>query len=231
MTTFYVGLRPVLKGRSDNFTDIWTGKTHTYSYYDWMNPDHVLDGAPDNNHVPGTGYSPGDIQMSREFLGTSFRLAPMRTAGDGARLDSYYFRQTPDLWKGVASSQALSGTNFGHAFEAGPMSDYAYYSNYEFTGIANAKEPALGTPGHAVRYYDVTNPGGFGANRFYEYQGVPSTKSDMLVNPGHQEYASSVVADQMPSDYGQVPAARTTTEHYGFEHVMEWAGVPSAKAL
>ena len=76
MATFYVGPRPVLRGVNTNdmvnpYTSM-TGEAKgkgTYSYYPLYNTSHVLTGAPDNNHVPGTGYAPGDVFMSQIFRG------------------------------------------------------------------------------------------------------------------------------------------------------------------
>ena len=57
MATYYVGPRPVIKGRDTvNMVNPYKGTAGTYSYYPLFATSHALDGAPDNNHVPGTGY-------------------------------------------------------------------------------------------------------------------------------------------------------------------------------
>lgn len=233
MPTFYIGHRPVLKGRNANVVNPYTGKVGEYSNWDIFNTSHVLDGAPDYNNVPGSGLYPHSLQLSRWFLGLDTpQQSPMYTPGDGPRLDSFYFRQQPYQWKGVPAGQALGGAGFGHAEGAGVLSEYAVNQiNYRFLGVPSAQPLADAGLGHSIRYFgDPTVASGFGANRFFEYQGVPSTKSHALTNPGHPEYAPSVAADWVPTDYGQVPPTRTN-QHYGFEHVQEWFGVPSAKAL
>jgi len=75
MATFYVGPRPVLKGRSTaemvNPYTTMTGKskgTGTYSFYPLYSTSHVLDGAPDNHYVPGTGQHPGNRFFHRYLL-------------------------------------------------------------------------------------------------------------------------------------------------------------------
>lgn len=234
MPTFYIGPRPVLKGRNSRVVNPYTGKVGEYSNWDLFNTSHVLDGAPDYNYIPGAGLYPHGVQFSRWFRGLDLpQQSPMYRPGDGARLDPFYFRQAPYQWKGVPAGQALAGAGFGHAEGAGVLSEYAVNQiNYRFLGVPSSQPLAGAGLGHQVRYWrDPAVASGFGASRFFEYQGVPAAKSHPMQNPGHVRYAPSVVtADPMPGDYGQVPA-QTPNKHYGFEHVQEWFGVPSAKAL
>jgi hypothetical protein len=233
MATFYIGKRPVLKGRNGEVVNTYTKKNGVYSNWDLMNTSHVLDGAPDRNVAPGGGLYPHGIQLSRTFTGQSDQTAAnsLKNPGMGTRLDPYYFRQKPDLWKGVPSGNAFPG-NWGHLLGQGKEAEYAVWTNFFFAGVPSAqvlKEPGVG---HKIQAYG-THYAFFGPTKPYEFRGVVTRKSEPLLsaNVGHPEWRPSLVADKMPSDYGQIPAARATVEHYGFEHPLEWFGVPSAKAL
>lgn len=263
MATFYTGYaHPVLKGRTDS-VNTYTGKLGVYSNWDLMNPNHVLDGAPDVNRVPGSGpYGEGDVTMSRWFLGLDvpMRKSTLRNAGI-LHPDVYSGRWITELFRGVPSSNIWTGgaqglIPFGHPPLLGRMADYAEFSNYIFYGLPIEQALSTNTLGHAERYpnyatgsrlgADRSNPGqasSFGAFEPYIYKGVIPINafpngherrfSDPLgpQTPGHPEWPSSLEADVMPSDYGKIPPPRPTVERYGFEHVQEWFGVPSAKAL
>ena len=82
MATFYSGFRSVLKGRnSDDSVHPWKGTAGTYSNYSLFNTSHVLDGAPDNDHTPGTGYHPHGLAMTRWYLGLQNDDMPLRAPG------------------------------------------------------------------------------------------------------------------------------------------------------
>ncbi len=88
MTLFYTGYRPILRGQSDSdWVNTYTGKLGFYSNWSLMSTEHLLEGAPEANHVPGTGYFPGDVFMSRRFLGLDTKNA-MDGSGAGPRV--YY---------------------------------------------------------------------------------------------------------------------------------------------
>lgn len=211
MATAYVGPRPILRGvnSSDmvNPYTTMTGKTKgagTYSYYPLYNTSHLLTGAPDNNHVIGTGYSPGDVFMSQIFRGSVFYIHPLSgTFPDGtATYDGARFR--PSEFKGL-SGAAVFGTGFGHAERE---NEYKL-RQYTFKGLASAK--AMNDVGHAPRTDAQGAPSTFGLFKPEEEHGVPSGKV-------------------FPSTFGQAIPAGYNNE-YGKNKVQEWRGVASSKAL
>jgi len=210
MATFYVGPRPVLKGRSTanmvNPYTTMTGKaksTGTYSFYPLYSTSHVLDGAPDNHHVPGSGEHPGNRFLSQIFNGTTLYVHPLSgTFPNGsATYDGARFR--PLEYKGLSGAAAFPST-FGHAYNR--ANDYALYDNYIFDGVTSAN--IFANTGHARRTEAQGAPATFGYFIPTEFQGVTSTKV-------------------FTSGYGQA----NVTGDYGREKVQEWYGVPSAKAL
>lgn len=209
MATFYVGPRPVLKGRTtagmvNPYTSM-TGKakgTGTYSFYPLYSTSHVLDGAPDNHFDPGTGQFPGNRFLSQVFNGTTLYIHPLSgTFQDGAGYDGARFK--PQEFKGLAGASAFPST-FGHAYNR--ANDYALYDNYIFDGVPSAD--IFANTGHAQRTEAEGAPSSFGFFQPNEFKGVPST----------------VV---FTSGYGQA----NTTGDYGREKVKEFNGVASAKAL
>lgn len=210
MATFYVGPRPVLKGRSTgdmvNPYTTMTGKsksTGTYSFYPLYSTSHVLDGAPDNHYVPGTGEHPGNRFLSQVFNGTTLYVHPLSgTFADGsATYDGARFR--PLEYKGLAGAQVFS-SGYGHAGTR--TSEYSLYSNYIFDGVTSAN--IFANTGHGQRTDATGAPASFGLFQPSQFQGV----------------TSAVI---FTSGYGQA----NTTGDYGREKVQEWYGVPSAKAL
>jgi hypothetical protein len=207
MATFYVGPRPVLKGRNSaemvNPYSSMTGKAKgsgTYSFYPLYSTSHVLDGAPDRDHVPGTGYHPGNVFLSQIFNGSTLYIHPLSgTFADGAGYEGARFR--PMEFKGLAGSAAFP-SGFGHLDRT---SDYSY-NNYIFDGVNSAD--IFANTGHAPRTEAEGAPASFGYFRPDEEQGVASAR---------------VFTD----GYGQA----NVTGDYGREKVQEWYGVPSAKAL
>ena len=209
MATFYVGPRPVLKGRTtaemvNPYTSM-TGKakgTGTYSFYPLYSTSHVLDGAPDNHFAPGTGQFPGNRFLSQVFNGTTLYIHPLSgTFQDGAGYDGARFK--PQEFKGLAGASAFPST-FGHAYNR--ANDYALYDNFIFDGVPSAN--IFSNTGHAQRTEAEGAPSSFGFFQPNQFKGVPST----------------VV---FTSGYGQA----NTTGDYGREKVKEFNGVASAKAL
>jgi hypothetical protein len=208
MATFYVGPRPVLKGRSSvemvNPYTTMSGKVKgagTYSFYPLYSTSHVLDGAPNNHFAPGTGQFPGNVFLSQLFNGSTLYVHPLsglfpdgKATYDGAR-----FR--PLEFKGLSGAAAFP-LGFGHADR---ISDYSY-NNYIFDGVTSSD--VFANTGHGPRTEAQGAPSSFGLFRPSEPQGVESAK---------------VFTD----GYG-LP---NTTTDYGREKVQEWYGVPSAKAL
>ena len=211
MATFYVGPRPVLKGQNTNemvnpYTSL-SGKakgTGTYSHYPLYSTSQMLNGAPDNNHTPGTGYFPGDVFLSQIFNGSTLYIHPLSgTFPDGtATYDGARFR--PMEFKGLTGAQAFPAA-FGHVERE---NDYKV-RQYTFKGVTSAQ--AFANTGHAARTDAQGAPSTFGLFRPDEYQGV----------------ASAVV---FPTAYGQaIPAGYDN--NYGKNKVQEWRGVASSKAL
>jgi len=210
MATFYVGPRPVLKGRSSSemvnphttMTEKSKG-TGTYSFYPLYSTSHVLDGAPDNDHIPGTGERPGNRFLSQVFIGTTLYVHPLSgTFADGsATYDGARFR--PLEYKGLDGAKVFS-SDYGHS----PTADtnYSLYNNYIFDGVASAN--IFSDTGHGPRTEANGAPSSFGVFKPTEFHGVDS-------------------ATVFTSNYGQA----NTTGDYGREKVQEWYGVPSAKAL
>ena len=210
MATFYIGPRPVLKGRSSsemtNPYTTMTGKskgTGTYSFYPLYSTSHVLDGAPDNHYVPGTGQHPGNRFLSQVFNGTTLYVHPLSGAfADGsATYDGARFR--PLEFKGLDGAKVF-GSGYGH--DGTRVTEYSLYSNYIFDGVTSAN--IFANTGHAPRTEAEGAPDSFGLFRPSEFGGV----------------TSSVI---FTSGYGQA----NVTGDYGREKVQEWYGVPSAKAL
>jgi hypothetical protein len=207
MATFYVGRRPVLKGRTTaEMTNPYTSMTGkakgngTYSYYPLYSTSHVLDGAPDNHHVPGTGYHPGSVLLSQLFNGSTLYVHPLSgTFPDGkATYDGARYR--PLEFKGLTANAAFP-SGYGHADR---VTSYSLYSNYFFDGVASSE--IFINVGHGPRTIGMA--ASFELFRPDEVHGVPS-------------------AAIFTSGYGQA----NVTSDYGREKVQEWYGVPSAKAL
>ena len=195
MTTYYVGPRPVLKGRTTADMIGPKGVVGTYSYYPLKGGSHVLDGAPDNHHVPGTGDSPGNVLLSQLFTGSTLYAGTTPLAGtfaDGTTtfggmrfrpseykgltttkaLDGGHIKRTTDyslysnyIFDGVTSTEAFAG--MGHAKR---VTAYSFYNNYIFDGVASTEvmKSGYGQPNTATEY---------GRNKVGEYKGVPSAKA------------------------------------------------------
>lgn len=201
MATFYVGPRPVLRGRSTaDMVNPWKGSAGTYSFYPLF-AKGVLDGAPDNHYVPGTGRHPGNVLLSQLFNGSTLYVHPLSGSfKDGSGYEGARWR--PLEHKGLSTAKAFSGS-YGHAIDR--ENDYALYSNYKFDGVAAANVFASGY-GHAPRA--TGGPSSFELFRPDEFSGVAS-------------------ATVFTSGYGQA----NDTSEYGRYKVLEYKGVASAKAL
>lgn len=204
MATYYVGPRPVLKGRtSANMVHPYKNRVGVYSFWVNWSPDQVLDGAPDNHHVPGTGRHPGNVFLSQVFRGAMTYLHPLAgTFADGAGYEGARFK--PMEYKGLAGAKAFPA-GFGHADR---VSEYSYNNNI-FDGVASAK--VLTNVGHGRRSEAQGAPATFGFFIPEAFQGVTSTQV-------------------FPAGYGQAIPAGYDNE-YGRNRVKEFRGVPSAKAL
>lgn len=205
MATFYVGRRPVLKGRNSNdMVNPYKGTSGTYSFYPLFSSSHVLDGAPDNHFAPGTGQFPGNRFLSQVFNGTTLYVHPLsgifpdgKATYDGAR-----FR--PQEYKGLVGAAAFP-SGYGHAVNR--VNDYSLYSNYFFDGVASAEVFSSGY-GHGPRTEAQGAAASFGLFRPTEFIGVTSAK---IFTEG----------------YGQA----NVSSNYGRNKVLEYKGLASTKAL
>lgn len=202
MALFYAGPRPVLKGRnSNNMINPYKGTAGTYSFYPLYSTDHVLDGAPENNYTPGSGEYPHGLNLSRVYTGLENNIQPLKSAGDGARIDGMRFR--PFESKGAVGTFVFS-SSFGHVTRE---TDYSYNRRYEHT----YKFQRMSDPGHSARFTSEDGAAdSFGAFAPYEYKGA----GDGVFGSG----------------YGQTVPAGYDNE-YGRNRVNEWRGVPSSEAL
>lgn len=212
MATFYVGSRPVLRGRTDTDfafqakTNTLSGKTRsavgTYSHYTLFGPG-LLTGGPDNSYTPGTGRHPHGLTLTRRFRGLD-TLSPLDAPGNGARMTGFRFR--PLEYKGLTANSALATSSLGHAPNRGKY--YELYSNETFDGVTSAEQ--LGNPGHVRRAIGAAGT----ANSFGSF--------DPHVNKG-------VTTQPLADASGAYPT--TYDNEYGKNRVLEWRGVTSAKAL
>ena len=202
MATFYVGPRPVLRGRdADDMVNVFKGTAGTYSFYPLF-AKGLLDGAPDNHHVPGTGRHPGNVLLSQLFTGSTLYVGTTPLAGtfaDGSDYEGARFK--PFEFKGLAGAAAFP-SSFGHADR---VSDYSY-NNYIFDGVTSAN--IFASTGHAARTEAQGAPASFGVFRPNDVHGVTS-------------------AAVFTSGYGQA----NTESEYGRNKVLEYKGLDSAKAL
>ena len=202
MATFYVGPRPVLKGRSTvDMVNVFKGTAGTYSFYPLF-AKGLLDGAPDNHHVPGTGRHPGSVLLSQLFTGSALYVGTTPLAGtfaDGVGYEGARFK--PFEFKGLVGAAAFP-SSFGHADR---VSDYSY-NNYIFDGVTSAN--IFASTGHGPRTEAQGAPASFGVFRPNDVHGVTS-------------------ATVFTSGYGQANAE----SDYGRNKVLEYKGLDSAKAL
>lgn len=204
MATVYVGPRPVLKGRtSANMVHPYKNKVGTYSFWVNWSPDQILDGAPDRNHVPGTGLRPGNVLLSQIFNGTTLYVHPLSGAfADGADYEGARYR--PLEFKGLVGAKAFPA-GFGHADR---VSEYSYNNNI-FDGVTSSQ--VLVNVGHGKRT---------------DAQGAPATFSYFIPD----EFSGVASAKVFTAGYGQAIPVGYDNE-YGRNRVKEHRGVPSSKAL
>lgn len=207
MATFYVGPRPVLKGRTTaGMVHPYKGTVGKYSFWENWSTSHVLDGAPDNHHIPGTGRHPGALLLSQLFTGSVSYIHPLSgTFQNGANYSGSRYR--PLEFKGLTGA-AVFTNGYGHL--ADRVTTYSYYSNFKFDGVTSAE--ALANAGHGQRAYGAAGvPNSFGYFAPEEFHGVTSTT-----------VFSSGYGQALPAGYDNA---------YGKNKVNEYRGVPSARAL
>lgn len=202
MAVFYVGPRPVLKGRNAN-NDIhpWKGKVAVYSNWSIFNKDHVLDGAPNTDHTIGTGYSPHGLKLSRLYRGLENAEQPIKNAGGGTRLTG--FRTNPWTHKGLAGNKVLT-SSFGHIVRENDYNIFIWSNDHKIVPLKDA------TLGHVSRSIGATGTANsFGAFNPWVFKGLVKA---------------------IPITFGQaVPAGNQTS--YGHNRILEWTGVLGAKAI
>ncbi len=201
MAVFYLGPRPVLRGRSSTGNvHPWKGTEEVYSNYSIYNSSQILDGAPNNDHTPGTGRHPHDLKMSRIFRGLENREQPLDAPGGGARIEGMRYRP---LENKAAGNNKVFKSGFGHVDRVTSYSLVPPYSHsYKF-------QP-LDVVGHAARDIDADGT----ANSFGRF--------GPHVNKG-------VTDEPLDRDGQTVPEGYDN--EYGRNRVLEWQGIPSARAL
>jgi hypothetical protein len=199
MPTFYTGPRPVLKGRtSTTMIHPYKKKVGVYSFWSNWSPDHVLDGAPDSNRLPGTGYFPGNVFLSQVFRGLNLYVHPL----SGTFANGIKTRFKPKEYKGLEGAKAF-GTGFGHANR---ISAYSY-NNYLFDGVTSAN--VMTNVGHGQRTEAQGAPATFGIFIPDRFNGVASA----AVFPSNfgQAYPSgynNAYGKNRVKEYRGVPSAR-----------------------
>lgn len=210
MAVFYTGYRNVTKGRNSNDNvNPWNGRSENYSNYSIFNTSHVLEGMPNEDHVPGTGRHPHGLKLSRIYRGLEDRTQPLDDPGMGPRQEGARYRP---LENKAAGNNLVFKAGYGHDIDT-PVrenGDIYSYSNYKHDGIT---QPYLsGDYGHTVRAIDTDGT----ANTFGRFN--PNLTSDRHVGPQPMEDPG----DTLPEGYDN---------EYGHNKVLEWRGVTSAKAL
>lgn len=202
MATFYHGYRNVTKGRNANDNiNPYTHKVEKYSNWSIFNPSHVLDGAPNQNVVPGAGKFPHDIHMERVFTGLENAIQPIKNAGSGPRIEGMRYRP---LENKAAGNNKVFKSVYGHApgTPVIPGGQLYWYSNLIYLGIP----PRPLTITHHLVAATFEH---FGPND----PGSKNVGKDPVENPGNTR-----VFDQ-------------TNDAYAHQRVLEWKGVTSARAI
>lgn len=203
MAIFYQGTRPILKGRTTaNEINTFTGQAAVYSNWSLMNSDRPLDGAPDNDHTPGTGYHPHGLTLTRYFRGLDSGGAneQLDSPGNGVRMDGFRYRP---LENKAAGNNLVFKDVYGHEPR---VTDYSQWDQYD----DSERQRRLDNPGHVIRAIDAAGTANtFGYFDPFVYKGVTTT-------PLHD------TSQTVPTTYDN---------EYGHNRVMEWQGVTSAQAL
>lgn len=222
MTVFYTGYRYVQRGQSDSdWVNTYTGKVGVYSNWSLMTKKHLLDGAPNLNHTPGTGYSPGDVFMSRRFRGLDTQ-SPMSGAGLGPRLYYGPLPRYPEV--SISPDDELN------------FKDGGRYRPWEFKGI----DPVFGEtdsmdPVDNSIHMDqqkIFQKWGHVAFRDLYYSHFVNwffhglTTDQAIKNPGHAIRSIQVGSSQDINSTQSVPAAS-----FGFFSPWTFKGIASAKQV
>lgn len=210
MAIHYVGPRPVIKGRNwkDNVRTV-DGKQEEYSNFSNFNTSNALDGAPNNNHVPGEGRHPHGLKWSRLFRGLENAEQPLDDPGRGPRLEGARYRP---LENKAAGNNKVFKANYGHA-PGTPVQGEEQYGITDWIYDGVTKKPLSGDFGHNVRGVDAEGTANtFGRHNPWNYD-EKSITGTPLEDPGND--TTFDIDDN-------------TTAH---KQINVWKGVPSAKAL
>lgn len=202
MAIFYVGPRPVLRGKnSGDAVHPITGAEGVYSNWDIHNTSHVLAGAPNNDHTPGTGYHPHGLTLTRRHRGLD-TLNPLDNSGGGARIDGMRYRP---LENKAAGNALVFYSGYGHIPRVTGYSQWdAYDDSDRFVPLTSS------AVGHVKRAHGAAGTAAtFGYFDHYIYKGVTDEPLEDTVQT-------------VPTTYDNA---------YGRNRVNEWQGVTSAKAL
>lgn len=202
MSVFYVGPRPVLRGKNDNdAVNPYTGETGTYSNWDIFNTSHVLSGMPNTDVAPGSGDYPHGLTLSRRYRGLD-TLNPLDNSGGGARIDGMRFRP---LENKAAGNALVFYSGYGHIRRVTDYSEWDPYDDSDrFVPLTSS------AVGHVKRAYGAAGTAAnFGYFDHFIYKGVTTQPLEDTVQT-------------VPTGYDH---------DYGRNRVNEWQGVTSAKAL
>lgn len=204
MAIFYTGHKPVTKGRNANDSVHPYKGVGEYSNYDLWNTSHILDGAPNSDHTPGTGYHPGDYYLSSVMMGAFVDYkTPLTDPGNGPELTWYTLSSILLQRRGQDGQHAFGGADFGHE-----QRDSEY--SYGYAKHAETTTELLAGTGHEYRTVGDANAAStFG--RFEPY-----------INKGITEVFEGDLGHEIPAGYDG---------EYGHNKPHEWRGIPSSRAL
>lgn len=173
MAMFYTGFRNVLKGRNWNDAEHPTKGVGVYSNWALFNTSHVLDGAPREDHVPGSGRHPHDVRLTQMYHG-EFPTYPLEDPGNGPRIEGMRYRP---LENKAAGNNLVFKSGYGHEPRE---TAYSVYNNFTFDGVG---VHVLDDPGHEVRAEGEGGASTFGAFDPWIYKGITDPA---LADPGHE---------------------------------------------
>lgn len=209
MATFYHGYRAVIKGRNSKDSVHPYKGVGEYSNWELHNTSHALDGAPDENHVPGTGRHPHGLHLSRIFRGLEDRTQPLVDPGNGPRLEDH--RWGPLLNKSAGNNRVFKD-DYGHA-PGTPVDGEEQYGVTDWIYDGVTEKPLSGTFGHKLRGVDAEGT----ANTFGRFDPL--------------NYASRAVNGTPLEDVGNETVFELDDNSTAHKKTLEWRGIPSAQAL
>lgn len=210
MAVFYQGYRNVTKGRNANDNvNPYTGKVEKYSNWSIFNTSHILDGAPNQNHVIGTGRHPHGLKLSRLFKGLENAEQPIKNVGGGARIVGMRYHP---LENKAAGNALVFKTDYGH-LPGTPVKGQTLYGHMDWIYDGVTKKSLSGLFGHIQREIDAAGT----AKTFGTFQ---------INNPAFYKVGETALDDP-----GSTVVYDQTDNTLAHQKVLEWKGVPSARAL